>query len=192
MSKPHKFPLILGMNRAQITNALYEKHQDFIKTLEALSSQEFQLAPEGKWSASEQLDHIYRSVKPLNKAFAMPLAVLKLKFGLAKKPSRSYEVLVSDYQEALLEKKDFAIPSDFTPKNHENASRATRLMKLEKLVKKLGNHMKRLSEKELDTYVLPHPLLGKLTLREMLYFTCYHVMHHQQQIIPNIKAHKNA
>ncbi len=29
-----------------------------------------------------------------------------------------------------------------------------------------------------DRTLLPHPLLGKLTVREMLYFTIYHVEHH--------------
>jgi hypothetical protein len=29
---------------------------------------------------------------------------------------------------------------------------------------------------------LPHPLLGKLTLREMLYFTAYHADHHRHSI----------
>ena len=34
------------------------------------------------------------------------------------------------------------------------------------------------SESKLDTYLLPHPLLGKLTLREMLFFSVYHIEHH--------------
>ena len=43
-------------------------------------------------------------------------------------------------------------------------------------------------EKDLDFYVLPHPLIGKLTLREMLFFCIYHVQHHHkitQEIIRN-------
>ena len=31
---------------------------------------------------------------------------------------------------------------------------------------------------QLDQYIVPHPLLGKITLREMGYFTIYHVQHH--------------
>ncbi|NBX80802.1 MAG: DinB family protein, partial [Flavobacteriales bacterium] len=38
------------------------------------------------------------------------------------------------------------------------------------------------TEDDLDKYVLPHPLLGKLTLREMLCFTIYHVKHHVEII----------
>lgn len=48
------------------------------------------------------------------------------------------------------------------------------LLQKEKLISKI----KRQSEEELDLYILPHPLLGKLTLREMLFFTIYHNRHH--------------
>ena len=34
------------------------------------------------------------------------------------------------------------------------------------------------SEEKLDALQLPHPLLGNLTVREMLLFTLYHQRHH--------------
>jgi hypothetical protein len=37
-------------------------------------------------------------------------------------------------------------------------------------------------EKDLDRYVIPHPLLGKITLRELCYFTIYHTSHHLQTV----------
>ena len=36
-------------------------------------------------------------------------------------------------------------------------------------------------ETELDQYMLPHPILGKLTVREMLFFTIYHNLRHASQ-----------
>ena len=33
-------------------------------------------------------------------------------------------------------------------------------------------------DKQLDKYLAPHPLLGKITLRELSYFTIYHTEHH--------------
>src|SRR6185369_6710340 len=38
------------------------------------------------------------------------------------------------------------------------------------------------SETALDRYRMPHPLLGKLTVREMLFFTLYHNLHHIQNV----------
>jgi uncharacterized damage-inducible protein DinB len=34
------------------------------------------------------------------------------------------------------------------------------------------------SEANMDYHVLPHPLLGPLSVREMLFFTVYHNTHH--------------
>ena len=40
----------------------------------------------------------------------------------------------------------------------------------------------RWSEKALDRYQLPHPLLGNMTTRELLFFTVYHNAHHARRI----------
>lgn len=50
-------------------------------------------------------------------------------------------------------------------------------------VRDLANAAERWSERDLDRYRLPHPLLGKLTLREMLFFTLYHYGHHRDNVI---------
>ena len=38
------------------------------------------------------------------------------------------------------------------------------------------------TESHLDRLQFPHPLLGNLTVREMLFFTYYHNLHHAQRI----------
>ena len=47
----------------------------------------------------------------------------------------------------------------------------------------LNKKIELFSEQDLDSHILPHPLLGKLTFREMLYFTIYHVQHHQDLML---------
>ena len=43
------------------------------------------------------------------------------------------------------------------------------------------------SEAELDHYSIPHPLLGALSLREMLYNMIDHVQVHQKAIIRDLQ-----
>lgn len=43
------------------------------------------------------------------------------------------------------------------------------------------------SDPQLDQYLAPHPLLGKLTLRELGYFTIYHTEHHLNIIKERLK-----
>jgi hypothetical protein len=38
------------------------------------------------------------------------------------------------------------------------------------------------SERQLDRIRLPHPVLGKLSVREMLFFTLYHNQHHIEAV----------
>jgi hypothetical protein len=59
--------------------------------------------------------------------------------------------------------------------------------KVNYIVDQLSSKVNHFSEDQLDTLLLPHPLLGKLTLREMLYFTIYHVGHHEKSIRESIQ-----
>ena len=46
-----------------------------------------------------------------------------------------------------------------------------------KLQYKTLNHW---SDKQLDTYILPHPLMGKMPVREIIIWAAYHVEHHTE------------
>ena len=46
----------------------------------------------------------------------------------------------------------------------------------------LISYLQNWSEEELETYNCPHPVFGKITVREILYFTIYHVQHHNETI----------
>ena len=67
--------------------------------------------------------------------------------------------------------------SAFVPKFKEVEPRLL-ISSFEEENKKFIKSLTKWSEAELDRYLLPHPLLGKLYLREMLYFTIYHTQHH--------------
>ena len=174
------------MDTQHIISELTLHHDAFIQKIKSLSDQDFMLPPNGKWSAAQQLEHIIKSVKPIDMAFGLPAFVLKMKFGLANRSSKSYEALVTKYKAKLEENKDFEMPKEYWPDEIPLKRKEKSLQKLEKLVQKLCGRLSKYTEEELDQYILPHPLLGKLTLREMLYFTIYHVQHHDKQILENL------
>lgn len=175
------------MDKQAIISLLQENHHNFIAKISSLSATDFNRNLNEKWTSSQQLEHILKSVKPVDMAFGLPMFVLKMKFGLANSPSKSYNELVQKYLKTLDEKKGYETPSEFTPEVIPLIRKEKSLKRLEKLAGKLVSRISRFSEEELDTYILPHPLMGKLTLREMLYFTAYHVEHHNQQVLKNLK-----
>ena len=52
----------------------------------------------------------------------------------------------------------------------------------------LCNQVARWNEADLDRYRMPHPLLGLLTVREMLQFTVYHTAHHLSRVAERAAA----
>ncbi len=60
------------MQQPEIQQLLDKSFTDFSDFVGSLSDHRFIVSPEGKWSAGQQLDHLIRSAKPVNKALGMP------------------------------------------------------------------------------------------------------------------------
>ena len=89
------------MNKQQIIEQLQENHQSFTNMILSLKEKEFLFTTDDKWTAGQQAEHIFRSVKPVELAFALPLFILGINFGKANRPSRSYASLLQKYKDKL-------------------------------------------------------------------------------------------
>lgn len=163
-------------DKATIIAALHEAVEAVCDYISRLNETEFIAAPEGKWNAGQQLDHLIRSIKPLNLAYSLPAAFLKLRFGVSNRPSKTYQGLVDKYESKLA--LGGRASGRFVPTSIDFQSRERFCKKYLQEKEKLNRKIARLDEDFLDKYILPHPLLGMLTLREMLFFTIYHNYHH--------------
>ena len=168
------------MNKQALSRNLTENHLEFIACLDQISDDIFTVSQNEKWTAGQQLEHIYLSVKPVGLGFRLPKFLLKLVWGKSNREGKSYDELIERYQAKLANGSKAS--GAFVPNKVD-------LKKGQKLKEKLKNEVlnlclsiEKISEEDLDCYLLPHPILGKLTLREMLYFTIYHVKHHEKQI----------
>jgi hypothetical protein len=175
-----QFLFFYKMTKQQIIQILQKNHNAFINYIETLTTEEFLYAPADKWTTAQQLDHIHKSIKPLTQALGYPKFVPRLLFGKANRPSKTFDELVNRYNEKLA--LGGRASSKFVPPII-NADKKDGLIKLiQASVIKMCKHIEKCSEAALDNLILPHPLLGKITIREMLYFTAYHVEHHQNII----------
>ncbi len=172
------------MTKELIIQELQENHRQFIDLLDSLNEKEFELPVNNKWTAGQQMKHIYLAVSPLSKGLLLPAFVIKMVFGRANRPSKDYEGLVKKYHDKLQAGGVASAP--FIPKPVSIAERQQLKGKLLSAVKKLCRHIEGFTEEQLDACILPHPLLGKLTIREMMYFTMYHVQHHQRSIMQSL------
>jgi hypothetical protein len=177
------------MDRSKIILELRGKYSEFIEFIESMSELDFTFSFNGeKWTAGQQADHLFRSLTPLNKGLSAPEFVLKTMFGKADHPSVSYDELVARYCEAIAP--GVVAPDAYKPDAIAFEQRGKLISELRKQTERLCTNVEKFDESRLDTLVLPHPLLGKLTLREMLYFTIYHAEHHRLNIARSLRQAK--
>ena len=152
-------------------------------------------APIGEaWSPADNVRHLIKSTLPVTKALKLPGLVLRTLFGPAKEASMSYGDLVAKYKALLAAGGNagkFAPSIAVVPDDIE--SWQSKLVSVcRDSVSDLSQAVGRWSESDLDRFRLPHPLLGKLTLREMLLFTLYHYSHHKENVIRRMDNAKTA
>ena len=172
------------MDKDSVAELLEEKYQTLIHWLEDQDDEKWEQGPEGKWTTGQVTLHLLQAIKPLNTALSLPKFVLRYRFGKANRPVRDYENVVKRYQERL---KNAPQGATFGPSRNMKVPKLRDkhylLNRLQVESKKLQYKTRKMSDKHLDTLILPHPLMGKMIVREMLMWTPYHVEHHTNQLI---------
>ena len=166
--------------RDSIAAALRTLHAGSVRYWDAIPADAF-FAPLGSgWSPADNVRHLTKTVRAVTRGLGLPRLVLLLRFGPARGRSRSFDELRATYHRALAEGGDagrFA-PSPERAGADVDARRRAIMAAHADAVEALANALPEWKESSLDRYRLPHPLLGKLTVREMLLFTLYHNLHH--------------
>jgi len=135
---------------------------------------------EGKWSTAQNIDHLCSSTFPLAKAMSMPKLAMKMTFGTNNRSERTIDALFEKYKSALAN--GLTAPAQFEPPVITNAQKMEVLNKFKYAKEKLITVVEKWDEKAMSKYVVPHPAIGKLTIREMLFFTVFHTEHHLNTI----------
>jgi hypothetical protein len=119
-------------------------------------------------------------MQAVTRGLRIPRWLLALRFGWAKAPSRTYEVLHSAYRDRLakgISAGRFA-PSARQTSTDPEAQRREIVARHGAALGALVEAVALWPEVALDRRLLPHPALGMLTVREMLFFTVFHNRHH--------------
>jgi len=165
------------MDRAQLIAELKLNHERFLARILALPAAQLDATRAGKWTPAQHVDHIQRATAPVAMALMVPKWFLRWRFGRPNRAVRDYDALVQRYKEKLADGGRASgrfVPPVIT------ASEVPRVAaSVQRVIGTLVDRLDKWSGSDLDSYLLPHPLLGKITVREMLYFTIYHVQHHQ-------------
>jgi len=176
-----------GVELAAALAGLQAESERYLATLPTLVF----LAPQGpKWSPADHVRHLAKSTFPLVRALSLPRPLLFVLFGPRRGASRTFPTVREVYRTRLAAGASagrFAPTPRPIPADRE--AWRTQVMTSwrgahEALVARLAGW----PESALDRYRLPHPLLGKLSVREILFFTLYHNAHHLRLVASRVSA----
>jgi hypothetical protein len=136
-------------------------------------------APE-VWTAADQVRHLTKAIRAVSQGLRLPRPVLLLLFRRPDRGSRSLDALRADYKNVLSRggRAGRFAPRPLEAADETEAGRARVMGNHAVAVEAFTDALGKWPDDALDHYQLPHPLLGKLTVREMAFFTLLHNVHH--------------
>ena len=157
---------------------IFRRLQDYCNQL---PDEVFFAVPDGKWTIAQHVQHLMVATKMATAAYAIPKFLVRLIGGRPNRASRSYNELLMKYERKLEE--GGKASGRYIPASVPAVAGKAILQRWEKVYQQylnaIANNWK---DTQLDHYIVKHPLLGKITLRELCYFTIFHTAHHLKGI----------
>lgn len=172
-ASPYTLPAIL-----EELDRVEREVDEFFGSLEA---EEFVLRIGEAWTPAQHLDHLNIATSAAARAYSVSPWLLQLRFGRAR-ASRSFDELREAYQARLA--RGGGASGRFVPERDDPAAadpivrRTMLLSRWHRVNERFRSGIRTWRETTLDRARVPHPLLGRLTMRELAFFTIYHARHH--------------
>lgn len=160
-------------SQTEIVAALGQTRQEVGAYFAGLSPEQFTHGNAETWSPAHHLHHLIVSNQPVASALALPRD--RLPARNATQPSRIYSDIRALYRETLAT--GVKASGRFLP--DPQGTRAELLAEYGQTLDALQTRLQGWNDADLDASTLAHPVLGPLSVREMLLFTLYHNAHHR-------------
>ena len=175
------------MTKTEIIMAAENTFSNLSQTCNGIEDVAFFKRPGEKWSVAENVQHLIISTNTSSLAWYLPLFLVRTIGGTPNRKSRTYDELKDKYYKKLSE--GGRASGRFVPKPIEIKYGKQKLMNkwsiaTAKFIKTLTKNR---TDKDLDSYLVKHPLLGRITLRELGYFTIFHTEHHLHSIQKSVE-----
>ncbi|MCB0507459.1 MAG: DinB family protein [Chitinophagales bacterium] len=166
--------------KEEIKQALIQLFEEVNSYLKQVENQKYKQRKNGKWSIAQNIEHLSISNSITTLGLNTPKIVLKQVYKAPKRKTWNYEEVVWKYQLKL--NTGAKAPLPFQPRLSNFPTRKLINSTWKKSFESLIKTIDKWKEEDLDKFCMPHPILGVLSVREMLFFTLYHNRHHFKTI----------
>ena len=168
------------METSTLIQFLKAEHHAFAAEVSEMDEKTFLCTTNGKWTPGQQLTHIQKSILPIGIGLKLPLWLIGLIFGKRTTGSESYEKIEARYRQKLAE--GTKAPKPYIPPKVQFSQKEKVCKALVGTTNQLCRQLELLPESAWDTVLMPHPSLGKITIREMIQFSLAHLRHHRESV----------
>ena len=134
-----------------------------------------------EWHGAQILEHLVKLIEAIATGLALPKEFIRKKGGYPEKVSGSFEDIRGRYLQALADgaqSPEAYYPPDRSIAMDGTAYKQQLLATWRSANDQLRRNIESWTEVELDQYLLLHPLLGKMTVREVLFCALCHNQGH--------------
>jgi uncharacterized damage-inducible protein DinB len=171
-------------NKSELITALETQKLEFQSFLSSIPNKQFFDGSSEKWSIAHHLKHITSVINRIATGLLNPGALPKREPAT---PSRDFATMHQTYLETLRNTPSETLRqlgSRVTLEERQDLD-AYKTQMISSFADAVGNFnaaLEGFDEASLEQLGMPHPLLGIISTREMVFFTVFHNTHHQNGI----------
>ena len=167
-----------ALSKTNIENQLQKAFEEAIQWIDKHPENELnKVVLDGKWTAAGDVFHLIKRTKAVSAGMKKPKLLLRWTFGMNNRNEKSFEQLKEKYYR-VLQGPNVQAPTGYSAAKGRQFNKSELIARFNHELDQLIKTMSKWNEKQLSKYILPHPALGKMTMRELLYFTIFHTTHH--------------
>ena len=174
--------LPLTLNKSQIIEQFTIANKEMYEFYSSISEEQFFSKPENGWSPLENIKHLNSAISVVALFTRKELSFLLFLFGRGNSQFTIPEI-IKDYNDRLNSGSGAGIFTPFFSNNKiEIGKKVSEINSLQSSIQTLIEGIYHWTEEDMDRTNIPHPIMGIITVREMLYFNYYHLYHHSAKV----------
>ena len=171
-------------NKPEIIAALEAQKLEIPAFLESIPSEQFFDGSSEKWSVGHHVQHVTSAINRVGQGLLNADALPKREPATA---SRDFKTMHQTYLETLRNTPSETLRqlgSRVTLEKFENsdAHKTQMILSFTRAIENFNTALEHFDEANLESLGMPHPIMGLLSSREMVFFIVFHNTHHQNGI----------
>lgn len=169
-------------SKKEILEAIPKIKEAILNFYTSFSLEDFFKTPEKGWSPKKNVEHLTKAILPVAIGLSAPKFPL-LVFGKNSEKKVNLQETIHFYKSKIGSGSQAGIfePIEiFITKTEEEKKKIIR--DLEKKLNSFETALSKWNEEELLEYNMPHPIIGNITVLEMVFFTLFHLFHHTEKV----------